>query len=91
MNRGSASSCSNAPTANGRFNEAPIHESGKCVGRYMGRYGQGASMRPRFMNRGSHIEDRLSGRIGRASMRPRFMNRGSAASDVLAAKLLMLQ
>ena len=36
-----------------RFNEAPIHESGKC--RYAGDVepGGGASMRPRFMNRGS--------------------------------------
>ena len=39
-----------------------------------------ASMRPRFMNRGSDI-DRLdaNGHCG-ASMRPRFMNRGSVAS-----------
>ena len=38
-----------------------------------------ASMRPRFMNRGS-IADWLRGGIdARASMRPRFMNRGSQA------------
>ena len=36
------------------FNEAPIHESGKCPRRMV--HGPGvrdASMRPRFMNRGS--------------------------------------
>ena len=39
---------------------------------------QGASMRPRFMNRGSAQEVILrTFDIGLASMRPRFMNRGS--------------
>ena len=39
-----------------------------------------ASMRPRFMNRGSALHQHVD--IGRplASMRPRFMNRGSLAS-----------
>ena len=38
-----------------------------------------ASMRPRFMNRGS-ADGETRTRIGRlASMRPRFMNRGSLA------------
>ena len=37
-----------------------------------------ASMRPRFMNRGSEIDQcRLCQGFDRASMRPRFMNRGS--------------
>ena len=36
-----------------------------------------ASMRPRFMNRGSVDPTFLAGRRSRASMRPRFMNRGS--------------
>ena len=38
-----------------------------------------ASMRPRFMNRGSQAEvgDRAASSL--ASMRPRFMNRGSAS------------
>ena len=63
------------------FNEAPIHESGKstpsglaCQRRCV------ASMRPRFMNRGSdsHVHERP--RHLHASMRPRFMNRGSAAA-----------
>ena len=36
------------------FNEAPIHESGKCdCGRPAIRPKDAASMRPRFMNRGS--------------------------------------
>ena len=37
-----------------RFNEAPIHESGKyCQRGRCHHLGQMASMRPRFMNRGS--------------------------------------
>ena len=37
-----------------------------------------ASMRPRFMNRGSLDSRRRGRRVGNAaSMRPRFMNRGS--------------
>ena len=35
------------------FNEAPIHESGKCGRRGLRCRCQRASMRPRFMNRGS--------------------------------------
>ena len=36
------------------FNEAPIHESGKCVATVRARHHErDASMRPRFMNRGS--------------------------------------
>ena len=37
----------------GCFNEAPIHESGKCPGIAQMRSMRVASMRPRFMNRGS--------------------------------------
>ena len=36
-----------------------------------------ASMRPRFMNRGSQDDLRVRQAHQRASMRPRFMNRGS--------------
>ena len=36
-----------------------------------------ASMRPRFMNRGSAPRDRVRRAASQASMRPRFMNRGS--------------
>ena len=36
-----------------------------------------ASMRPRFMNRGSQRHDLSERRLPAASMRPRFMNRGS--------------
>ena len=48
------------------FNEAPIHESGKSY-RAAARSGQGnhASMRPRFMNRGSTV---LRGEIARVPM-----------------------
>ena len=61
-----------------RFNEAPIHESGKCDdgdGDQRGR--RPASMRPRFMNRGSRMSRSAMGHRIPASMRPRFMNRGS--------------
>ena len=36
-----------------------------------------ASMRPRFMNRGSDAVEILAPAMRLASMRPRFMNRGS--------------
>ena len=36
-----------------------------------------ASMRPRFMNRGSRVVVLLGDALAKASMRPRFMNRGS--------------
>jgi len=42
-----------------RFNEAPIHESGKCTGELKIEPIEHASMRPRFMNRGSHRPRRL--------------------------------
>ena len=40
-----------------------------------------ASMRPRFMNRGSAITTIHGADVRRASMRPRFMNRGSHTSE----------
>ena len=40
----------------GRFNEAPIHESGKSDRSSGAARGPPASMRPRFMNRGSRIK-----------------------------------
>ena len=59
------------------FNEAPIHESGKFLGNCSDGCLREASMRPRFMNRGSG-PDGIGLALGRvASMRPRFMNRGS--------------
>ena len=63
-----------------RFNEAPIHESGKSTPRQLTLGGVDmASMRPRFMNRGSTGPPGQPGTGILASMRPRFMNRGSAA------------
>ena len=45
-----------------RFNEAPIHESGKSgLAVQQGQPGGQASMRPRFMNRGSEREGQRSG------------------------------
>ena len=61
------------------FNEAPIHESGKEE--YHTHKSPdlfNASMRPRFMNRGSVGWGRETSRPTMASMRPRFMNRGSS-------------
>ena len=56
MNRGSMRSCNGASAMASRFNEAPIHESGKWQGEDHGaRVPVRASMRPRFMNRGSAI------------------------------------
>ena len=37
------------------FNEAPIHESGKLQQRFRADAVHVASMRPRFMNRGSQL------------------------------------
>ena len=65
-----------------RFNEAPIHESGKYLRLQHEDGVQLASMRPRFMNRGSDLHAGVRGRIDPASMRPRFMNRGSVAASL---------
>ena len=57
MNRGSGIGVVRSTTRTGRFNEAPIHESGKCVLDLPDRNALVvASMRPRFMNRGSPTE-----------------------------------
>ena len=78
MNRGSFVRRRSAPPDLGCFNEAPIHESGKSLRRSaLSEVVQVASMRPRFMNRGSrYLDDEWVPRAT-ASMRPRFMNRGS--------------
>ena len=77
MNRGSRvfHRCDGARRA--RFNEAPIHESGKSEGPEDHGRGATASMRPRFMNRGSFSRAANRTQDCAASMRPRFMNRGS--------------
>ena len=43
-----------------------------------------ASMRPRFMNRGSGSDGDMDEAGDRASMRPRFMNRGSCDPELPA-------
>ena len=54
MNRGSLDTQGFAIATAGGFNEAPIHESGKCDPTAAIRDAlSAASMRPRFMNRGS--------------------------------------
>ena len=50
-----------------------------------------ASMRPRFMNRGSSIEYRPTTKADWASMRPRFMNRGSANDGAAMRETAPLQ
>ena len=77
MNRGSQGEIIAGHGDGLRFNEAPIHESGKFrrIDEEDGRFD--ASMRPRFMNRGSHKHRFLLETGCLASMRPRFMNRGS--------------
>ena len=82
---GKLPSCTVRPTLVTRsphcFNEAPIHESGKSTDCLATRSSPAkpASMRPRFMNRGSDDQSSvLTRRVSHvASMRPRFMNRGS--------------
>ena len=53
MNRGSAGVQGFDNRGYACFNEAPIHESGKCVRMVDSQSRLQASMRPRFMNRGS--------------------------------------
>ena len=79
MNRGSAMWSSPPTPGFLRFNEAPIHESGKSPRGFSAtNTAATASMRPRFMNRGSwELEGPENRNSGTASMRPRFMNRGS--------------
>ena len=58
MNRGSGATSREGGGIDGSFNEAPIHESGKFPGAWAGgRQHLPASMRPRFMNRGSRVRD----------------------------------
>ena len=53
MNRGSKGATKGTLESNPRFNEAPIHESGKYRAARIHAESRLASMRPRFMNRGS--------------------------------------
>ena len=58
MNRGSGNdlAADESRSSSGSFNEAPIHESGKFDRPEKAEAGfVAASMRPRFMNRGSEI------------------------------------
>ena len=60
MNRGSLPRREVRWTSLSSFNEAPIHESGKCVEHFPFLVVAGeASMRPRFMNRGSDTVDQV--------------------------------
>ena len=78
MNRGSLCRAAGSTSIRLSFNEAPIHESGKSEPTGSDRIRAViASMRPRFMNRGSLDDHRPDRYRANASMRPRFMNRGS--------------
>ena len=57
MNRGSSPRRSAAGSRASGFNEAPIHESGKCKKITWPGQATPASMRPRFMNRGSQGQE----------------------------------
>ena len=84
MNRGSHGTADAGGQGADGFNEAPIHESGKYPCSRLTPLGYGpASMRPRFMNRGSRGKMPGEIRTIEASMRPRFMNRGSDEADLL--------
>ena len=84
MNRGSTATDGRSRAAPTGFNEAPIHESGKSCACVIGWLVCSASMRPRFMNRGSNIYPDAASASAAASMRPRFMNRGSEKIDHFA-------
>ena len=85
MNRGSVRTEREPSTCFYGFNEAPIHESGKWPDAARSTADGDASMRPRFMNRGSFpTSSRRGARMARASMRPRFMNRGSAPKPAIS-------
>ena len=75
---GKSSTARPGPPRTSGFNEAPIHESGKYGVLHVRRVVvRRASMRPRFMNRGSSASRLRTDQRLDASMRPRFMNRGS--------------
>ena len=68
-----------------------MNRGSAAVQSLLGRVVHQASMRPRFMNRGSDSEQRYFLRWAVASMRPRFMNRGSdrrAAGECLTCGTL---
>ena len=82
MNRGSSLEQRIEAALERGFNEAPIHESGKSQERRaVDGAAETASMRPRFMNRGSALFTFRAHKDAPASMRPRFMNRGSTAPE----------
>ena len=60
MNRGSPLLVGAVTASELRFNEAPIHESGKCLRTQGLEPVDKASMRPRFMNRGSLVGPALA-------------------------------
>ena len=92
MNRGSTTALPASSPQPDRFNEAPIHESGKWAGP-----GAGHPMGFRFNEAPIHESGKLQiaktvsfNRPG-ASMRPRFMNRGSDAQARILGKYIELQ
>ena len=83
MNRGSRKSWSNVGLGSKTcFNEAPIHESGKCCF-----VATASASSERFNEAPIHESGKYDHTLGPvfdriASMRPRFMNRGSIANGL---------
>ena len=83
MNRGSSAHRCGAPRPAASFNEAPIHESGKCNALGIGMCTHVASMRPPIHESGKSFGTLTGIPLGtHASMRPRFMNRGSVNNSL---------
>ena len=83
MNRGSAILPIRRNRCHARFNEAPIHESGKCDPReHASRPSSGFNEAPIHESGKSGRNSAGSIRRRDASMRPRFMNRGSEGCTI---------
>ena len=84
MNRGSVA-YERPPVPIAGFNEAPIHESGKLPPDARQRPRIRASMRPRFMNRGSELHHRWTARAGRGFNEAPIHESGKSISPTCAA------
>ena len=87
MNRGSLPAAPDAPSAVRRFNEAPIHESGKYIFYEWSGVAEKSFNEAPIHESGKYVHDPLDVWRNRASMRPRFMNRGSARPSRIALRM----
>ena len=90
MNRGRTSGMAVTPTQN-RFNEAPIHESGKERGCVRADREGLASMRPRFMNRGRSPKPRPKTKPAPCFNEAPIHESGKRASDYIRRPANALQ